>query len=198
MINGLNVGLGLTRVLGKKKPYINMLRKFVAGQTDVAQKIQAAIEAKDRAGAERLSHTVKGLLGNIGAEALQGEAGKIEAMLRQGMDNAAVETLLVGFAARLDKLMTALAATLPPEPEQVVPTVVDEAMAVEVVEKLLFLLEENDARANDFFTEHAELLEHALTAQYAPICQLIQRFDFEAAVDQLKLATKRRNQDEIG
>jgi two-component system sensor histidine kinase/response regulator len=79
-IEGLNVALGLTRVLGKQSLYISMLKKFIAGQKNVPAQITVALNADDRNTAERFAHTLKGVAGNIGAGPLQKQAECLEAL----------------------------------------------------------------------------------------------------------------------
>ena len=73
-VPGLNVAEGLVRVAGNKKLYRKLLRQFSNTEADAAQRIASALAEKDRALAERLAHTVKGVAGNIGASAVQNAA----------------------------------------------------------------------------------------------------------------------------
>ncbi|MBI3673946.1 MAG: response regulator, partial [Rhizobiales bacterium] len=66
-IEGLDVELGLQRVLGKKPVYLNMLRKYASNQQDTPLELRAALDAGDLATAERIAHTAKAVNGNIGA-----------------------------------------------------------------------------------------------------------------------------------
>src|SRR3990172_9375788 len=82
-IDGLDMGTGLRRALGKKPLYLSMLRKFIAGQKSATAEIAKALEGNDRGAAERLAHTLKGVSGNIGATGLQQLAEKLEAAIRE-------------------------------------------------------------------------------------------------------------------
>src|SRR4030095_14672054 len=70
-VPGLNTADGLHRVAGNKKLYRKLLLQFSSTEADAAQRIAAALTEKDRALAERMAHTVKGVAGNIGASAVQ-------------------------------------------------------------------------------------------------------------------------------
>ena len=60
-VSGLNVAEGLVRVAGNRKLYRKLLRQFSSTEADAAHRIAAALAEKDRALAERLAHTVKGV-----------------------------------------------------------------------------------------------------------------------------------------
>jgi PAS domain S-box-containing protein len=70
-LDGIDIGVGLTRIGGNAKSYRKLLKKFRSNQTGVPEQIAQAIESSDRELAERLAHTLKGVAGNIGAEGLQ-------------------------------------------------------------------------------------------------------------------------------
>ncbi|MFM7192756.1 MAG: response regulator, partial [Microcystaceae cyanobacterium] len=78
MIPQLDTQDGLRRVLGKKTLYLSMLRKFLASQSSFQSQITAALETGDHQTAERLAHTLKGVAGNIGANAVQEAARQLE------------------------------------------------------------------------------------------------------------------------
>ena len=63
-VPGLNTAEGLMRVAGNKKLYRKLLRQFSTTEADAAQRIASALAENDRALAERLAHTVKGVAGN--------------------------------------------------------------------------------------------------------------------------------------
>ena len=77
-VPGLNAAEGLSRVAGNKKLYRKLLRQFSSTKADTAQRIASALAANDRALAERLAHTVRGVAGNIGAPAVQNAAAQLE------------------------------------------------------------------------------------------------------------------------
>ena len=83
---GINTGLGVARVGGNIKFYRKLLLTFVENNTDVIQQIKTAFSSGEDETALRLAHTLKGVAGNIGAEALQGAATKLEAALQQKPD----------------------------------------------------------------------------------------------------------------
>ena len=81
---------GLTRVAGNKRLYRSLLEQFAAKQADAASKIEEALAKGDRALAERIAHTLKGVAGNIGIVDVQEAAAKVEKAIREG--DASVHT----------------------------------------------------------------------------------------------------------
>ncbi|MBF0231758.1 MAG: response regulator [Desulfamplus sp.] len=84
-LEGINTELGLSRVSGNRKLYLNLLVKFHRDNQDTAQQIQEAIQKQDQELAVRLAHTVKGVAGTIGAQDLQTIGGELEAGLKAGI-----------------------------------------------------------------------------------------------------------------
>ncbi|MBF0101456.1 MAG: transporter substrate-binding domain-containing protein, partial [Desulfobacterales bacterium] len=81
-LDGIDTEVGLSRVNGNQKLYINLLNKFHRDNQNVTQEIQDAIGKGDADLAVRLAHTVKGLSGTIGALNLQRIAAELEAALK--------------------------------------------------------------------------------------------------------------------
>jgi two-component system sensor histidine kinase/response regulator len=68
--------------MGGKKLYLSMLAKFVPSQGQAVQSIQDALAVNDRATAERLAHTLKGVAASVGATALAESADQMEQAIR--------------------------------------------------------------------------------------------------------------------
>ncbi|MBF0101455.1 MAG: response regulator [Desulfobacterales bacterium] len=79
---GINTDLGLSRVGGNMKLYINLLTKFYLDNQNTTATIQEAILKDNQELAVRLAHTVKGVSGTIGAQVLQTIAGELELVLK--------------------------------------------------------------------------------------------------------------------
>ncbi len=109
-VAGLDTQLGLVRMMGKKPLYAAMLRRYVAGQEQVAREIRLACAAGDRVTAERLVHTTKAVSGNIGATLVQERATALESVLRVGVQGPEVEQRLDELEAPLAQLVAALKA----------------------------------------------------------------------------------------
>ncbi len=111
-VAGLNTAEGLMRVAGNKKLYRKLLRQFSNTEADAAQRIAAALAEKDRALAERLAHTVKGVAGNIGATAVQNAAASLEKAIAGSAPEAEIEVWRAALEECLAHLIHGLKAAL--------------------------------------------------------------------------------------
>ncbi len=82
-IEGLDVRLGMRRVMGKESLYLKMLARFVEGQAETATSLRQALDEGNLAGAERIAHTARSVCGNIGASGLEELAGQLERDIRE-------------------------------------------------------------------------------------------------------------------
>ncbi|MBF0226516.1 MAG: response regulator [Desulfobacterales bacterium] len=78
----ISFDVGLSRVSGNRKLYQNLLVKFKRDFSDIIPNINKALQTNDLELAQRLAHTLKGVSGNIGAENVQIEAGKVETLIK--------------------------------------------------------------------------------------------------------------------
>jgi CheY-like chemotaxis protein len=90
-VPGLNAAEGLSRVNDNRRLYRKLLRQFSSTQADAAQCIASALAEKDRALAERLAHTVRGVARNIGAPAVQHAAAHLEQAIADAAPAAEIE-----------------------------------------------------------------------------------------------------------
>ncbi|MYN10545.1 response regulator [Pseudoduganella aquatica] len=186
-IPGLDMQAGLRRVLGKRPRYLAMLRGFVANQSGADARIAAAIAVGDNGDAERLAHTLKGLAGNIGADALQQAAAALEHAINAG---GATGELQAALAQELAVQLAAIAAALPPESGAATdaanaagtPPAIDTALRDDVHAQLVRLLADDDAQAERVLLEHQALLASAYPHHIRRLQQAIGQFDFETAL----------------
>ena len=176
---------GLSRVAGNRKLYLGILNKFRHSQADVPEQIEKALAEEDRATAERLAHTLKGVTGNVGADQLQEAARALEMAIKSGEQD--VTALIAAVRTALSHVLSALAALdsadLPPagntgsmDPEKVRP----------LLEKLRRLLEDDDAEAADVLDNLQEQLSgQRCSADLDKLSLAIDEYDFEAAIEHL-------------
>jgi two-component system sensor histidine kinase/response regulator len=84
---GISVASGLERVGGNKQLYAKLLCKFRESQANAVVQIREALESGDRETANHLTHTVKGVSGNLGAESLCRAAAELEKAMKEGEEN---------------------------------------------------------------------------------------------------------------
>jgi CheY-like chemotaxis protein len=186
-IDGLDVKLGLSRVLGKKRLYCDLLLKFARDQTKTPQLLQEALDDRDLPTAQRLAHTAKGLAGNIGATRLQEQAALLEAAIRDRAPREKVDPLLGVWRAGLRDLISELWASLPaPQARQQNGAANDPERQRVVVRRLMDLLKNDDSDAVDLVDAEAETLRAALGASgFDALAEASHAFDFDTALQEL-------------
>jgi two-component system sensor histidine kinase/response regulator len=159
-VAGLDTGDGLARVAGNAKLYLKLLRQFAEQQANAVTNISAALAANDRATAERLAHTLKGVAGNLGATMVQAAAGALEKVLRDQAPAAEVEAKLKHTGEQLAPLLAQLSAALaPPAAAPAAPAApADPAASRAAAVSLGSLLSEFDAGAVDFMEKNEAAL----------------------------------------
>jgi HPt (histidine-containing phosphotransfer) domain-containing protein len=187
-VDGLDVAAGLRRVLGKRRLYLSMLRRFVAGQKLAVAGIRKALADEDRESAERLAHTLKGVAGNIGATGLQLLAAGSEKAIREGEPRAAIDERLAALAIPLATLIAQLEGALPQETGKTV-SGFDAKRLKTVCDRLEALMADDDAQAADVLDENADILRKAFPAGFQAIDRAIRSFDYDAALVALRSAT---------
>ena len=186
IINGLDVELGLRRVLGKRQLYLNMLRKFVANQANTVAEIKRALSAEDKATAERLAHSTKGVAGNIGATGLQKQAEVLEQAIREQAKTTEIARHLTGFTDALSRLLAELSQALPIENITKSSGSVDLQRLTGVLIHLSELLAADAPEAHEVFESQLELLRGGLgDSGFKRLDQDIRQYDFPKALQSL-------------
>lgn len=112
---GLDLALGLSRAMGINPLYVSMLRRFQQSHQETTARIRQALEDGELKTAELLSHSLRGIAGQIGATRVPQDAQALEQALSKGRPREAIDGLLVELQASLGELIAALHAGLPPE-----------------------------------------------------------------------------------
>lgn len=76
---GFNLQTALKRLGGNAEFFVTLLKEFASNHADAATKLRQAFVDKNIDEAHRVAHTIKGIAGNLSAEALQKAAGDLEA-----------------------------------------------------------------------------------------------------------------------
>jgi two-component system sensor histidine kinase/response regulator len=176
----------LRRVLGKTSLYLSLLRKFTANQVETPIAIRAALDAGDRATAQRLAHTLKSAAGNIGAETIQALAGALEEAIQAAQPRPLIETQIGQLGQRLSGLIATLSRSLPPDMSPRAPVAVDPIVRDATCRRLAELLADDDSRSVTLLNENRALLTAALPAHFQRIDDAVSQFDFEEALRLLK------------
>jgi signal transduction histidine kinase/DNA-binding response OmpR family regulator/ABC-type nitrate/sulfonate/bicarbonate transport system substrate-binding protein/HPt (histidine-containing phosphotransfer) domain-containing protein len=191
-VKGLDMWLGLRRVLGRENVYLGILRKFVEGQRAAVDDIRRAFEAGDTLTGHRLIHTLKGVAGNIGATEIQVQAAALELALHEHEPKESIDATLDVLGVSMSELVRSLEAALPQSTTPVT-VAVDPDSLVAACRKLGTLLAASDSEATEALEESAPVLRAAFAHQFPLIESAIRSYDFETALAELRTAAGQRN-----
>ena len=181
---GIDTEGGLRRMGGNSVLYLRILRKFRDSQVDAAERIRSANEAGEFDSAQREAHTLKGLAGNIGAQALYQIAERVEQRFRDGVPGDSIEALIAELQTELGSVMDTLSQLGEHAITPVSDNTLDDINRVPVLlSQLRDLLEDDDADAEQPMEALALLL--AGTPQASLLSELatqVEAYDFEAAL----------------
>ena len=108
-IAGLDVAQGLKCMMGNAALYARMLQLFVRQHGDTAAELRASLAAGDLPAAARLMHTLRGVAGSLGANALVARSAAIEDSAVRGAPPAAAD--VDDFEVQLAELVEAIRRT---------------------------------------------------------------------------------------
>lgn len=192
-IPGLDFKLGLKRVLGKKKLYINLLKKYISGQKNVFVEMKDMLSKGDWHSAERLAHTLKGVSGTIGAVAIQDKAAILEKALKEHTSFDLLNSLIRETSVMLDEIITHLENSLPEE-ESILRSEKSFSKPEELLEVLYeikpFVETRKPKKCAEIMKEYRELAwPSQFQMQAAKFEKLISRYKFKEAMNILQLLT---------
>jgi two-component system sensor histidine kinase/response regulator len=186
-IDGIDLAVGLRRVMGKRSRYVALLRGFCSSKANTDIDIRRALEANCRQDAQRLAHTVKGLAGQIAAHDLQQEAQALEQALQSADDAHELADRLDRFTHALAWQVAAIEQALgvPAAQTTTAPGTGALAEAQSVMCQLAQLLVQDDAKAQRLVADNAALLGLHFPGQFRELRQAVDAFDFERALQLL-------------
>jgi signal transduction histidine kinase/CheY-like chemotaxis protein/HPt (histidine-containing phosphotransfer) domain-containing protein len=96
-LSSLDAAEGVRRIGGKADAYRRQLRRFRENYADVVDKLNLLIKAQDTRQASDFCHMLKGVTGNIGAQALYRQVALVDAQIKKdpALANTALEAMRV-------------------------------------------------------------------------------------------------------
>ena len=187
-VSGLDIRLGLRRVMGRQTLYLVLLRKFAASQANAARDTRTALDVGNIALAERIAHTLKGVAGSIGATELERDANALETAIHANATREMIDAALLPVSLHLDTLMAGLIERLPAAAARDL-SQADQADHVGMVcAQLARLLAQQDFEAEEVFEQNRDVLQAALGAGFAPLKSGIEALKFDQALIALNTA----------
>ena len=180
VLDGIDTAAALQRLQGDTALYLKLLRKTAATQADSLEQYDAAVAAGDWDQARRLIHSLKGVAGNLGAEALQQACARLEAAAQAHRADAEARAAVRQALGRVLTAIATLPAAPPPAthaPGPVAPERLDavlEALAAAIASASF------DA-ATALEAARAPLSAAGLDAEAARLQAALDDFDFETA-----------------
>ena len=191
LIEGVDVESGLRRMRGKRALYVRILRQFVRdSEQPLARTIRDRMEGDDLEGARRAVHSLKSVVGTLGATHVEQRAAEIESSLAETTQSDDPLDRLDLLQASLDDLTSAIEGALALEPSD---PGEEDSLAVpsdpdELLDELERLLEEFDSSAVEYVHASSDRLASVLGDGYSEFEKLIDMWDLSAAYDWLREA----------
>jgi len=198
---GVDLSAGLQRMAGNRDLYSQILKKFGSKYRDFPNQIMAAIDQKDFRKAADLTHSIKGIAGNIGArqafEALQ----QLETALKQGETDdyqnlyrnadkqaGSVFAAIDQWMKRLEASRQADATTDEPDAPRDMP--IDTDGVRQAFEELKDYLNDYNTDATELLTRLERLTLGRHREELGEIRELVDDLEFDRAKDKLEALSK--------
>ena len=179
---GVDTVQGLAQTGGKPARYLDMLKRFHAGQGSAPEQIEAAMQAGDQELAVRLAHTLRGTAGTLGAYGLQGIAAELEAALKA--QDPAWRQRLGEVQAQLGPLLAALAAAFA-DGDATVPTTAAGHFDPALLDTLASQIESYDSQATETLAILSDALGGGAPKLLAELDERLMNFAFDEAASLL-------------
>lgn len=194
-VNGLDTVTGLHRCLGKPDFYRSLLQQFVDRQAHIGYQIEQALGAAQWERARRLTHTLKGVAGTLGALQLQVMAEAMEQAIVASQTGAADPASLLPQVRALDEclllLIQQLTVALGPV-RSLAARSANEADAedaedahvalADIARDLSQLFAQGEFGAVALLNRHSRRLRQAMGPDFERLERAVQEFDFGRAL----------------
>jgi signal transduction histidine kinase/DNA-binding response OmpR family regulator len=190
-IEGIDVHDGVRRVAGNGRLYLDLLKRYVEGQADAAERVRNALVVGERTLAERIAHTAKGVSGNIGAGGVRAVAAELEESIKGNDADGRTGEIIARFACALTEVIahirTALSASAGPPKDALGGRRLDALELGETLGKLALYIEESDSEALVYLDSvSADLAATCPPGDVAELETAVRGFRFPAAAATLR------------
>ncbi|MBK1619797.1 hypothetical protein CKO42_15365 [Lamprobacter modestohalophilus] len=187
-LDGFDTAAGLERVQGNRALYLKLLHKVAQTHGEDLTGIDAAVAGGNWEQAQCLIHRLKGVAGNLGAEALQRACTRLEASAKQRTADPDAQAAVERELARVLAAIATLPAAMPTPRAASPATPASPANAMEspqpeqVLAELAVLIEDSSFAAGSRLEAERLLLERAgLRHEAQQLQAALEDFDFETA-----------------
>ena len=163
-----------------------MLSRFAGDYAGYGQTFALHFANAEWAEAERMAHTLKGLVGTLGADEAQAPAGALEVACKArqtGAATAALDALMPQLSTLLAALQQHFAGNTAEPTATTTAEVARPGKLPDCLPQLRQLLGEGDSEAIDLWEKHHKEFALALSSQVAQrIATALQNFEFDTAL----------------
>jgi len=184
---GVNIEKGLAVAQGNTKLYRKLLSKFADSQGTFEAQFLTALQSEESEAPTRCAHTLKGVAGNIGAEALQNRAKELEQVCLSKQKPEQLELLLNRTIQELTIVINGLTSFIGSVSSTETKNQIDYKLIPALLTQLRELLLDDDTDATEVIEELSTVLYGSpLIKALQPITKSIDDYDFDeglAALD---------------
>ncbi len=180
-VPGLDIRSGISQVGGNAQLYRKLLRDFLKSHQHSAARLEEALRKEgDRDTAARLTHTLKGVAGNVGADRLADTAAELDRLLQVGETPPA--SAIDEFRSALEEVCSSLRELDQQQPDTRPENPAPGETDIDL-EQLRLALAQGDSRCGALFEAlRATLLERLGNARCQQLKALIDDYEFDAAL----------------
>ena len=181
----IDVAAGLSYAGGKVSTYHRLLGKFGEAHTDYENQLKVALDKGDRASAERMAHSLKGLAATLGMAYVRELSSGLEHRIHQGLGSEALKdqlaALTVALSAAIDEIRIILSGDNAPVNGEI-----DSDQLTGMLSNLKKLLEKDDMKVYVLWHDLAPLLSGLIGDENCLLLgRQIEGFDFSEALASL-------------
>ena len=198
-IKGIDLKDGLQRVNGNKTLYISLLKKFKENNQNFVNKLNIALDKNNIKQAERMSHSLKGVSGNIGAKKLFREATLLNNKFKE-KELKDIPNTLDQFSESLNEVIASISqleinrvfveqkSKEKKETRKRESKSVDPSKVKSIINKLQKYLKDYDTDAISWFQKKRDILEQYFDSEkeLQDLEKYLAEYEFEKAVSLLK------------
>ncbi len=184
-ITGIDAASALGRMSGNKKLYIQLLEGFVSKHQLLLQELQTSMENDNARELLFYAHSMKGIVGNIGANLLVGILQELEMMAKNESDLFQCKNIIQRLKDDTGKIVKAINQWLY-ENQNMSGAIRQNPADIKKIGILAALLanylSENNLKAIDIIDELNSITDHTIIEKLAAIKKLTHDFEFDMAL----------------
>jgi len=190
-LHGVNVAESVQRMGGKLSTYYAVLEKFRDNQGGVITELAESLSVGDREKAERLAHTLKGLVGTLGAVDLWEKISQLEMAIREDREVAEIGLLMPSIIDKLKDLFADIDVALEKNKSELAvasaASIPDDTEITSLIDELREKLQAFDSTSNDIMAKlRQQLQDSPAWDSYVQLNMYISNYDYESALTEMK------------